>query len=193
MPKNRDSLWIRYMHSLSTRVISDIDTRLKFKVKPGDKVLDIGCGSGIVGRAFCELFDANLTSIDTQNNLRVKVPFTKLDGEKIPFKSNSFDFALIFFVLHHLENPETILKEAGRVAKYVLVAEDTPIYRLQKISCWLHLSTYEQRLNKRVIRDKSTWESLFKNAGMEETEESYLNCFNPRHITSRTLFVLRKK
>ena len=48
------------------------------------------------------------------------------DGSKLPFTTNEFDTALLICVLHHCgSNRVRVLKEAKRVAKRVIIIEDT--------------------------------------------------------------------
>lgn len=109
------------------------------KEKKGDKVLDIGCGTG----EFSPLFDANFycgidispdyISYAGKNN---KGEFKVMDATNIDFPDQSFDFILIMAVLHHLndEDSNKVIKEAKRVLKpngQILIMEDAKIPRLE--------------------------------------------------------------
>ena len=42
----------------------------------------------------------------------------------MPFSDQTYDVALLLTVLHHIEDPESVLLEAARVAKRVIIIED---------------------------------------------------------------------
>ena len=49
------------------------------------KILDLGCGSGIVGKTFQDFFQAELTGVDIKDQRAVKIPFQIVDGKNLPF------------------------------------------------------------------------------------------------------------
>lgn len=84
------------------------------------KVLDVGCGDGEDALHISE-FAKGVVGIDIQvhdNWKSVKNSKLKFElgvGEKLPFKSNSFDALFIKDVLHHVDDIEKTLKEVRRV------------------------------------------------------------------------------
>ena len=46
------------------------------------------------------------------------------NGRMAPFAENAYDTALLLTVLHHTDDPEVILREAGRIAKRIVVIEN---------------------------------------------------------------------
>lgn len=99
-------------------------------LKPNSKVLDVGCGDGIVSQALMEKFELNLTGCDISRYLKVEIPFKKMTViNKIPFSDKSFDFVMFNDVLHHTPflNQKKLLNEAARIArKSVLIIEVKP-------------------------------------------------------------------
>lgn len=88
------------------------------------RILDIGSGS-------CNVADIlikkrhNVTLLDIQNHSFVNsLSPTIYDGINIPFKNDQFDISLLLFVLHHTPRPESLLAEAKRVSKKIIVLED---------------------------------------------------------------------
>ena len=86
------------------------------------KILDLGCGSGIISKEFERSFSSEFLGIDIIDNRIEVIPFKKYKGDNLSFlKDNSFDLVLINFVLHHCQNPEELLKEAKRVSSGKIV------------------------------------------------------------------------
>ncbi len=89
----------------------------------GKEALDIGCGTG---RLIQDLTNsgANVTAIDISEEMTgiVKNKFPKVttlvaDIEKLPFKENSFDFAVASFLIVHLRDLSKAFDEIYRVLK----------------------------------------------------------------------------
>jgi SAM-dependent methyltransferase len=94
-------------------------------VRPGDRVLDVGCGPGIVtcalaahaGRAVgLDLTPAMIERARALAGERgVEVDWIVGDLRPLPFDDGSFDVVATRFVLHHLEDPAGALAEMRRV------------------------------------------------------------------------------
>lgn len=93
----------------------------------GDKVLDIGCGHGIVSE-FIASHGIDVTAIDISDKLldefRARVagrnlPLTilKADAYNIPYPANSFDKVVARMFLPHFRDWPVVLKEMARVTK----------------------------------------------------------------------------
>lgn len=101
------------------------------KVRPGDKVLDIGCGTGPLARAVKAICPASeVTGVEPSRKALdiarrraeeegLRIEYTPGFIEKIPYPDNFFDVAVSCMVLHHLppELKVTGLKEVLRVLK----------------------------------------------------------------------------
>jgi SAM-dependent methyltransferase len=104
------------------------DRRAKYfvevaKIKKSDKVLEIGCGTGLFTGKVFELSGANITATDLSEDLlnlaKAKNPnatFMVDDAMKMSFSDESFDVVFGSSVLHHLEM-DIALKEIYRVLK----------------------------------------------------------------------------
>jgi len=113
--------------SLSNQKALERSKIIKKLIPQKAKILEIGSGSGI--------FLANLQKMGyvtygvepdqsaylsskklfEANKLNFKIYNTK--GEKLPFKSNNFDFVCSFQVIEHVNNPLKVFKESARVLK----------------------------------------------------------------------------
>lgn len=133
-------------------------------LKVGEKVLDIGCGNGVVSSQLQDNLKIDLTGCDVMSYLIRNIKFVKMINQnKLPFKKNSFDVAMFNDVLHHTSwvNQYKILREALRVAGEVLIFEVKPTmlgiitdYLLNKI----HNEDMSVPFTFRSVKD---WERLF--------------------------------
>lgn len=95
-------------------------------IKENSKVLDVGCGTGVVGYELKEKFKLKLVGCDIENYLIKKIPFKKIQvSTKLPFKKYTFDYVLFIDMLHHttFDTQKKLLKEGLRVAKTVILFE----------------------------------------------------------------------
>jgi len=95
------------------------------RVHRGDRVLEIGCGTGHFSAYFEEL-GARVTGLDTSPGmLRLaqdkyggeQVDFTAGDAYRLPFADHSFDLVAMIATLEFITDPEKALAEAFRVSR----------------------------------------------------------------------------
>lgn len=84
-------------------------------------VLDIGCGNGVSTTNITGKFVVGV-ELSQKQMVRAKkrfknTNFVVADARKLPFKSNTFDLIVAINLLHHVADPESILKESYRVLK----------------------------------------------------------------------------
>ena len=88
-------------------------------------VVDVGCGDGsVAARLLDHRPDLRVTGIDVLVRSDTRIPVAPFDGRTIPFGDASFDAVTLVDVLHHLEDPEPLLREAARVTRNAIVVKD---------------------------------------------------------------------
>ena len=104
-----------------------------YNLKPGQKVLDIGCGKGFLLYDLTqvipglEVFGIDISKYAIENSKEeIKNNLQVADANNLPFEDSSFDLIISITTLHNLHcyNLEKALKEVMRVGKdkqYVVV------------------------------------------------------------------------
>lgn len=93
-------------------------------VKNGDRVLDIGCGTGLLSLKFLKRVGCTVTAVDSSPDmlrlfkgkidslgLRSRVRCCRQDAAQLHFDRESFDIAAATVALHHVENKLPMLKK----------------------------------------------------------------------------------
>lgn len=101
-------------------------------IAPTAKVLDIGCGTGLVARAIARRpgFAGKVTGVDLSSYLVAAakrlgaadgvgdhLDFRTGDVRQLDFPDGSFDALVAHTLLSHVDDPVSVLKEAARVVK----------------------------------------------------------------------------
>lgn len=100
-------------------------TRLLKPLLVGSKnILDIGTRRGRLARSIKRETNQNFIGVDILVQNERSIPIIKCDGRLLPFKDNTFDCVMIVDVLHHVTDPDFIIKEAERVTENLIVIKD---------------------------------------------------------------------
>jgi SAM-dependent methyltransferase len=119
---------------------------LRDYVRPGDSVLDIGCGAGYLTHCIAESLQAETTGLDVGDFRAVEVPFRQFDGISIPFLDNTFDHVVLSFTLHHCHEPMALIRECRRVARRTIMAfEDLPATWFGRLVTAVHVEAFRRQ------------------------------------------------
>jgi len=89
----------------------------------GDRILDIGCGTGVITAAFARLglspsgIEVVPEFIEVARGTHPALEFLVGAGERLPFTDESYDFVVLSEVLEHVDDWRRTLAEAARVLR----------------------------------------------------------------------------
>jgi|SRR3990167_1776137 len=154
------------------RAANRIVREIKAYIKHADKVLDVGAGSGIIGKHIANSLEVQVTLVDVVDKRKVDLPFIIYDGKRLPFGNKRFDDALLIFVLHHAADAETVLSEAKRVVRDKIIVYEDVITRnpFDKIDSVLHGFAFNKTwnlANKARFRTEDEWREIFRNLNLK--------------------------
>jgi ubiquinone/menaquinone biosynthesis C-methylase UbiE len=97
---------------------------------PGARVLDLGAGTGVAGRAALaagadRVVAADLAVAMLRRGARAQHPVAA-DAAALPFRDQAFDLVVAAFCLNHLHRPGAALREARRVSRGLAASTFAP-------------------------------------------------------------------
>ncbi len=93
------------------------------KAGPHGKILDLGAGEGYVGLTAHRDTGARVVLADVVDMNRTRLPWVQVGGKTLPFGEDQFDLIILYFVLHHAEDANALLRQCRQVAARVIVVE----------------------------------------------------------------------
>ena len=140
-------------------------------------LVDVACGTGDIGKLYLDNTNINnhITCIDPNRGMVSKgkeklknyknIKWIISSAEKLPLKSNSFDFYTISFGLRNTKNLDKSLSEAYRVLKpggRYLCLEFSKIQNSNLDFLYKNYSKLIPHIGKAVVGDKEPYEYLTK-------------------------------
>jgi ubiquinone/menaquinone biosynthesis C-methylase UbiE len=152
-------------------------------------VIDIGCGPGNIN-ATLQQTPETLIGIDVApRSLKLAgelgyIPILA-DANNLPFKSNIADIVVLNAALHHTENMDSILKEAGRLVKPggVLVTDHDPQY-----SAWNYKGIAMLLWKARLLYYRLIGHSFHKSSNQQKAALECETHHKPGHGVTHELF-----
>jgi ubiquinone/menaquinone biosynthesis C-methylase UbiE len=150
-------------------------------VKPGDRVLDVGCGPGYFVRMLAEAVgptgsavgvDAAPEMIDYARRKARRLSncrFESASAEELPFPDASFDVVVSSLMLHHL--PDELRLQAASEMKRVLRPGGTVLvadFTIPQRGAWHLLAAITGHASGQMIRRVSPLEPLVAEAGFTQ-------------------------
>jgi SAM-dependent methyltransferase len=120
---------MRRLHApIYEKRIAVLSETIVAQLKQGDVVLDVGCGSGSLGKAILNSprCPAGVRVRGLENHKRggEAIEVTAYDGHTIPFADREVDVVILADVLHHEPTPQRLLNESIRVARRCVFIKD---------------------------------------------------------------------
>ena len=160
----------------------------ELRPKSGDKVLDIGCGTGLLSLKLLEKAGCSIAAIDNSDEMmsifKDKIKRLKLDSnitcqfmdaDHIKFKKHLFDKAVSSVALHHIKNKQRPLAAVHKILK------PGGVFIIGEIDMDTTGSHNDINRLKRILKVlEQEWICAIKNAGLEAFIRMYNN--GSKHI-----------
>lgn len=111
---------MRYRAWRKFRFIQPYLPRLKRPIA----VLDLGAGEGYVGERIQSEMQATVMLTDVVDFNRTGLRHVTYNGKELPWRDDEYDVVVLYFVLHHADDQQQLMREALRVSSdRVIVVE----------------------------------------------------------------------
>ncbi|MGB8590551.1 MAG: class I SAM-dependent methyltransferase [Candidatus Acidiferrales bacterium] len=140
-------------------------------IPPGSRLLDVGCGDGTLAAVLAQLVPGlNVQGVEVHARPSCAVECKLYDGQHLPFPDNSVDVCLFVDVLHHMLDPEPILRDARRVSReYILIkdhlAENSFDHLTLRLMDWVGNRPHGVTLPYHYL-SQARWDDLYRAVGL---------------------------
>jgi len=140
-----------------------------------DRLLDVGCGTGIIAEKLGKYFDCYINGCDVKNYLITDISFKKMPTKtRLPIYKYRFDAVLFNDTLHHTTYPNQInlIIQAVKMSKSVLLFELKPSFVNKVFDYSINKIHYKNLPVPYTYRSDEEWENLFRtlNLSFEKRE-----------------------
>lgn len=162
----------------------------------GNRLLDVGCGTGFILDQAHDLFDqldgiditpGMLERIKPRENVRTRIA----TAESLPFDSGVFDAVTSYGLLHHLETPALFFAEARRVLKPggILYSDEFPSPDFREMVNGVGYGELSTDLSRnewsKVVDDAERYQNL--GIGVDQTQAAMVQCYQKRLLGETAL------
>ena len=159
-----DRRWSFYIEATLRETLS------RLEIEPGESLLDVGCGTGVLLEALAaSVPDAKLSGADpspemldvARTRLGEAVVLRQGHAENLPFADQAFDVVVCTNTLHYFRNPQGALEGMARVlrpnGRFVITDWCDDYIACRLCDLWLrvfdraHFRTYGQKQCRRLV------------------------------------------
>lgn len=169
------------------------------QVKKKERVLDMGCGTGLLSLKFLKKADCKITGIDMADEMlsifrkklkakraENKVKTKRMNVESLDFPDNSFDLAVSSVTLHHIKDK---LKTLKKIYKVIRPGGKLIIGEIDMDTTGSHLDVNRLKRILKVLEQE--WVPALKDVGLGAFEKMYDN--GKKHILNQGEYCLSLK
>lgn len=152
--------------------------RIRRFLHSGSNIIDVGCGRGGMTLLLRDI-GFRLTPVDVSDYRlgRIISDITIYDGKTLPFADKSFDQAILCTVLHHAQYPDSVLGEAVRVSRELIIIETTYRTRWEKYRTVVidTIGNCRFRCFWRSYKTDVEWEQIFRRMKLRIYDKRFYN------------------
>ena len=146
------------------------------------RVLDFGNGSGAIAHVLAKESSAFVAGVDVAQNSLFDIPAIAYDGQRLPFRDNTFDVVYAVFVLHHCRDVDMVISECSRVStSHIILIEDVWTNWWNRFWMYSFHILFDLFMVVLTVFTSATWKSDFRYRFKDDVD--WLLCFKRFGLT----------